>query len=242
MRKKRYKYLFCLELLLVLLLSFNSFAAESNPIFTYEEVVGNSAQSTEELFSPTQPYNSNADMPSLTDVELFYENGQLQFSGNFIYCEKSVSLVTSGEIYKNEKTEHSGVSENLVLVDMQDVDDWHFVQFRIDKDRNYILMILQNTSDFELVQFIMDISADDFEMFYNLHQNTISGTELERKIIELYSVRRNLLNREDDTRGYHEGGIPFFQEKEQKEGSLSKAVLLLAGGIVCWMIWMCNHK
>ena len=214
MKKKFSKGILSWSIVFILALSFNVFAAEAtssnsnnSAIFSCEEVVGNSAQSTKELFSSIQPQTTNTNSPTLSDVIISYENGRLGFSGTFLYNGEIIPINTSGDMYKNEKTDNSGVSENLVLVDMDDISGWHFVQFRIDKNYNHILVVLQNTSSYELVQFIVDIDEEKFETFYNLHENSVSGEELEEKIIELYSVAQDVLNRETPNTDQHEFAI-----------------------------------
>lgn len=150
MRKNLGKSIFSWIVIFILALSFHSFATEkatssdssSSAIFSCEEVVGNSAQSAKELFSSIQPQTANVNAPTLSDVILSYKNERLEFSGTFSYNGESIPINTSGDIYKNEKTANSGISENLVLVDMDDINDWHFVQFRLDKNNSYILIVL----------------------------------------------------------------------------------------------------
>lgn len=219
MKKASSKYILCFSIALVFILLFYSFtctnAASSEvdtPIFSYKEIAGNSAYSTKELFSMSQNQNPETSVPVLTDMALFYENGVLNLKGTFSHNEETVSIDTCGEIYKNERTEHSGEAENLVLVDMEEIGNWHFVQFRIDKDHSYIMIILQHISTYELVQFLVPITEKDFEMFYNLHENSLSGEELELKILELYSVGRNILNRETPDTGGGEVAAPGSQD------------------------------
>lgn len=163
-------------------------------IFSCEQVTGNSGQSIEELFSSTQTFPGDDTAPSLSDINIAFDNGLLELYAVLSYKSETIPISTSGQIYKNEKTERSGVYGNLVLAELEDIDGWHFVQLRIDRDRECMTVILQNTSDYELIQFLIDIDSDDFDMFYNLQDNSLIGTELEMKIIELYSVSRNLLN------------------------------------------------
>lgn len=225
MRKNLGKSIFSWIVIFILALSFHSFATEkatssdssSSAIFSCEEVVGNSAQSAKELFSSIQPQTANVNAPTLSDVILSYKNERLEFSGTFSYNGESIPINTSGDIYKNEKTANSGISENLVLVDMDDINDWHFVQFRLDKNNSYILIVLQNMSNYELVQFIVAIDEENFETFYNLHDNSISDEELENKIVELYSVAQNVLNRETPNTDQQEFAIQdSFNPNENK--------------------------
>lgn len=178
--------------------------AESyDTVFTCSKVAGNHARSTAELFSSTQILEVGA--PTLTDLSLADEDAGLGFRATFSYGGEEADLDTSGVLYHNEKTARSGMSGNLVLGDMEDVGDWHFVQLRIERDYNQMMILLQNKRDYELFQFLIEITEDDFQKLYELHENPIGGEELERKIISLYSVNRNLWNSETAEHGYGEG-------------------------------------
>lgn len=219
MKKLYTKNILTWTIIFILSLSFNSFATEKiDSFFSCEEVIGNSAQSTKDLFSSVQRQNVNQNTPSLSKVNFSYSNGRLKFSGTFFYDGESFSIDTSGEIYKNEKTNNSGISENLIFVDMDDIANWHFVQVRIDKENQNICIILQNTSNYELVQFILQINDEIFTTFYDLDENSISGQELENKIIELYSVARNVLNRETPNTYHYEDAISY---RTTHEGNIS---------------------
>lgn len=187
--------------------------AESHEVvFTCSKAVGNHAKSTAELFSSTHVMEVGA--PTLNDLSLTYEEACLGFRATLSYGGKTTALETSGVLYHNEKTARSGMSGNLVLGDMEDAGDWHFVQLRIERDHSQMMILLQNKKDYELFQFLIEITEDDFRKFYELHENPIGEEELERKIISLYSVNRNLWNPEMAERGYGEGaGVGTVEEE-----------------------------
>lgn len=124
-------------------------------------------------------------------------------------------------MYKNEKTANSGNSENLILADMEDVEEWHFVQFRIDKDNNQLLIIMQSTSNEELLQFVIDINTTQYNDLYNFCKNPIEGKELEEKIVGLYSVSKNLINEEDSETDYIEFNVSLSDSNKQRAATKS---------------------
>ncbi len=184
------------------------------PIITSEQSVGRSAQSTEELFSSTQTFN--AIQPILSNIKIAYANGNLNFSSTLTYEEETTSINTYGQMYKNEKTSNSGNSGNLILADMEDVEEWHFVQFRIDKDNNQLLIIMQSTSNEELLQFGIDINITQYNDLYDCCKNPIEGKELEEKIVRLYSVSKNLINEENSETDYVEFEVSSSHSNKQR--------------------------
>lgn len=158
-----------------------------------EETVGTSAINLDSLFSPmVRTIQNNA--PKLSNVKLSHKNNELIFTGKLYDGKRSVNLVSSGEFYKNEKTENANIYGNMILGDMCDSGNMHFVQFKIDKDNLCINIILQNKNTNELMEFKVSIDESVFNNIYNAYENSLSGMELERKIIELNSVSKNLIN------------------------------------------------
>lgn len=187
----------------ILLLSISSQAcAETEPadnaIFSCSQAIGNSARNLDDLFNGELPENSE-NVPVLSDVSFFHHDDRLTLKASLSYYGAREDFSTSGILYKNEKTKNSGMCENLVLGEMDDFDYWHFVQLRVDKDREAIIIILQDINTMELLQFKIPIDADQFDMFYTLQENSLHESELELKIIELYSVSRNLIGHVPET-------------------------------------------
>lgn len=184
------------------------------PIIISEQSIGRSAQSTEELFSSTQIFN--AIQPILSNIKIAYANGNLNFSSTLTYEGETTFINTYGQMYKNEKTANSGNSGNLILADMEDVEEWHFVQFRIDKDNNQILIIMQSTSSEEFLQFVIDINTTQYNDLYDCCKNPIEGKELEEKIVRLYSVSKNLINEENSETDYVEFEVSSSDLNKQR--------------------------
>ncbi|KJU70399.1 hypothetical protein [Clostridium baratii] len=171
----------------------NEEAPASDILTKNEETVGTSALNLDSLFSPMVVASQN-NAPKLSNVKLSYKNNKLIFTGKLYDGKISVDLVSSGEFYKNEKTENANIYENMILSDMCDSGNIHFVQFKIDKDNLCINIILQNKNTSELMEFKVSIDESVFNNIYNSYENSLSGIELERKIIELNSVSKNLIN------------------------------------------------
>lgn len=180
-------------------------------IFSFEQTIGNSGQTTQELFSEVQPA-SNESSPILSDVSFSYKNGKLIVTGKLSYKGDDFTLSSSGNIYKNEKTENAGCYDDLVLADMEDFENWHFVQLRIDKNNECIGIILQNVNTKELLQFKTDIDSNQFRTFYNLQDNTIKGIDLEHKIINLFDVSKNLIDNDVAEKGHFSYIAPASSE------------------------------
>ena len=195
---------------------------DSDSIITYNQSIGRSAQSTNELFSHYQ--NFNASQPILSDIKIAYMDGLLRFSGVLTYKEKTLFINTCGQMYRNEKTTNSGKYGNLILVDMEDSKEWHFVRFSIDKDSNQLSIILQNKSNRELLQFIIDISTDQYIELYNFCDNPIKGKDLEEKIIRMYNVSKNLIGSKNSSVNYtklNDSSVGLNQQRVTSKASYS---------------------
>ena len=68
----------------------------------------------EEIFGEQSVPPSKA-APELRDLSLSYSENELLFEGSFVCDDDTLSLKTSGALYKNEPTAHSGKAEDLVL-------------------------------------------------------------------------------------------------------------------------------
>lgn len=138
----------------------------------------------------------------LTDIELSIdEDGKLVFQGELLHDGQQIELFSTGEIYKNEQTENSGVYGDLILGDMADCDDIHFVQLRLDKVNKLHPMLsitLQAVDTKELMYFSREISEETFDVLYNNSVNSLHGEELEDKIVDLYSINHNIIDRKEN--------------------------------------------
>lgn len=170
---------------------------KSTVIISSNEIHGIRGMSLEEIFAEQQIENSE-NFPVLSDLILTYTDNHLLFDGSLSYDGQAARLNTSGPLYKNEKTKNSGKAEDLVLADIDDVETVHFVQVRFDKEKLTLSIILQSIDTKELFYFTTPFNADQFSTIYDLVKNPVTEEALERKIIELFSVSRNLLNFEQD--------------------------------------------
>lgn len=213
-RKKIQKLIGCCFIMLIAF-TCNAYAntnATESSLFSCEQVVGNSGQSTQELFSGVQAI-SDESKPTLSNMSFSYVNNKLVLEGELAYKGENIQVSSSGDIYKNEKTENAGRYDDLILADMKDFGDWHFVQLRIDKNKSSLSIILQNVNSKELLLFQVDMDINQFSTFYNLQDNTIEGVALERKILELYDVSKNLLDNETTEEGYFSYAAPASNEE-----------------------------
>lgn len=161
-------------------------------LLVFDEITGISASSIGSLFSENQL--SRADGPKLSNVTLTEENGKFVLQGILTNDGKVIDFVSSGDLYKKEKTDNAHTYGNLILGDLSHFKNIHFVQFRIDKDKSSIFIILQTIDTKELMQFELPIDQSIFDALYNSLENKLIGRELEEKIIELYSVGGNLID------------------------------------------------
>lgn len=175
-------------------------------LLTIDEIGGISASSIDSLFGENQRMNGGAD-PKSSNMTLAYEDGKLVLRGILTYGSKAIVLESSGDLYKNEKTENSETYGNLILGDMNDFGNIHFVQLRIDKEKSLISIILQMNDTKQLMQFQIPIDSGVFNKLYYSQENQLSGTDLEEKIINLYSVAGNLIDK-DSTVGERASNSP----------------------------------
>lgn len=174
---------------------------DANTLLFVNEASGLNGDTLNDLFSSSQTRASSGN-PQLTDISLSVEDGLMVFESVLKYNSADIDLSTSGVLYKNEETDNSGIHSNLVFAEMDDTNGIHFVQFKFDKNRSELLIILQFTESKELLSFTIPLTTEDFNVFYNIEDNPISGKELEAKIASLYSISRNLIDTEDNTTVY----------------------------------------
>lgn len=170
-----------------------SVSTDANTLLSVSEISGYSGDDLASLFGG-ETARTAADTPRLTDIKLSVADEQIVFASTLKYSDLDVDLYTTGDLYKNEKTVNSGMSENLVFAEMDDVEGIHFVQLKVDKDSSEIRIILQFVDSKKLLSFNIPIDTDTFDDIYNIRENPISGRELEKKIANLYSVSRNLVD------------------------------------------------
>ena len=173
----------------------------ANSILTVDKLSGTSASSVESLFQENQRMNQNQEgSPRFSNLTLTYKGGKLVLRGNLMYANKAIDFESSGNIFKNEKTNNSRTCANLILGEMSDFDNFHFVQLKIDKDQSSIMIILQTKNTKQLIKFQISIDKSVFNQLYNSYKNQLSGTALEKKIIQLYSVTGNLVDKNTSAR------------------------------------------
>lgn len=168
---------------------------KTDMLLAVDEIIGISASSVDSLFSENQSISREA-TPKLSSLALAYEDGKLVFRGTLMHNSEVIAFVSSGNLYKNERTDNAAMYGNLILGDMSDFDNIHFVQFRIDKDKSSIIIILQTRDTKQLMQFQVPIDSDLFDVLYYSQKNQLSGTALEEKIIDLYNVVGNLIDKD----------------------------------------------
>lgn len=176
-----------------------SSAAGGTSVLTVDKLSGASASSVESLFGKNLRAVQGAS-PELSKLKLSYKDNKLVLQGELKSNNKIINFVSSGDMYKNEKTQNSGTYGNLLLGDMSDFDNIHFVQLRIDKDQSSVMIILQNKDTKQLMKFQTSIDNNVFNKLYDSHKNQLSGTALEKKIIALYSVTHNLVNKDTSSK------------------------------------------
>lgn len=189
----------------------NASVNEADTLLSASEISGSSADTLTALFGKSKTRTSR-ETPQLTDIRLSTTNDQIVFESTLKYTGVEMDLYTSGVLYKNEKTENSGMSNNLVFAEMDDINGLHFVQFKFDKNKSELLIILQFTESKELLSFSIPLTAKTFNDFYNIEENPISGRDLEEKIASLYSASSNLIDAEDNTTEYEWYSSTFITE------------------------------
>lgn len=201
--------------------SMNAFASEENDnvsmdkgemVLTIDSANGKCGESLSSLFEDVQLFE-NSESPSLNNIEFFVSDGRLVFNATLRYSGEDVVLNTSGVLYKNKKTERSGVSDTLILAEMDDTQNFHFAQFRFDKISSALLIVLQDIETKELFSFSIPLSEEELEKIDNIEDSPISGSELDEKIVSLYSISHNLIDAETKTDVYQ------WQSPEYTPGS-----------------------
>lgn len=167
-------------------------------LLAVDEVSGASASSIESLFGKNQNLSRGV-APKLSSIKLLYEDGKLVLQGALAYTSKIIDFVSSGDLYENEKTDNADTYGNLILGDMSDFYNVHFVQLKIDKDKSCIIIILQMNDTKQLMQFQIQIDSSIFDKLSHLQKKQLSGPALEKKLIELYSVADNLIDKDSST-------------------------------------------
>lgn len=197
----------------------NSLKAASETILTVDKLVGQSAASVDSLGSHSLKSN-DVTAPQILDMTLSYEDGKLVLKGTLTYDGKTVPLESHGDFYKKEKTEHAATYGDLVLGEMSDCGNIHFVQLRIDKQEPKMSFFLQDKNSKQIFYFEMSINNDTFNQIYSLPNNQLSGTKLEEKIVHLYSVSGNLIDR-PSTEGEGGSSSPAVSTNDVKTLSTS---------------------
>lgn len=172
-------------------------------ILRSSQVNGVSGRTTEELFSYNQERTLSPEY-RLSEVALGERNGKLIFQAKLQGESGEVELNSTGILYKNTGTETEKAYENVLLAEMEDSGNIHFVQLRIDKEYKKILLTLQEKDSFTLMYFEIPITDAIFEGFGETVQNELVAEELEEKMRELYIINRNILNRVDDSSSQRE--------------------------------------
>lgn len=164
--------------------------SQTNEIFSQEDIVGNTADALEELFDK----ESTLDQVNLSYLSIRQSNSTYIIQGQLLYDNSSIDFESIGNFYKNEKTENSATFENLILGELEDSQNFHFVQLKFDRELNCVDLIMQFKDTKRLAQFSFPITENEFTQLYNNIVNNLEGVELEKKIVELYSASSNLIN------------------------------------------------
>lgn len=173
---------------------------ENNIVLTVDETSGIYGSSLDEIFTGASKYSARP--PVLSNVSISNSMNEIVFQGT-LSCEGRVfSINSTGDLYKNEKTSNSGMHGNIILADMEDTEEVHFVQFRFDRRNSELLIIMQFIESRELLSFTISLNTNIFNNIDALSENIIDDEELENKIVELYSISRNLLDVDERTDVY----------------------------------------
>lgn len=193
---KKLKVMLGLAFFISILFSNTANASESNTaIFSNSErVLGIEANSLDELSTIDSPQNSNV---YINNVKLYATSEQYILEGNMEINNKDIDFKFSGNLYKNVGLENCSTSGDLVLGEFIDNGNYHIAQFKIEKEYSRIVLILQEKNSLKLYQFNLNIDNQIFNEISNSIKNNIQDELLEKKIISLYSVRSNLINKSD---------------------------------------------
>lgn len=189
--------------------------SESETILTVDQLVGQSAASVDSLGGRSLKSN-DITAPQISDMSLFYEDGKLVLKGSLTYEGQTVALESHGDFYKKEKTENAATYGDLVLGEMSDCGNIHFVQLRIDKQEPKMSIFLQDKNSKQIFYFEMPIDNDMFDEIYSLPNHQLSGTDLEKKIVQLYSVSGNLMDQNSNSGGHGSSSSPAVSTNDVK--------------------------
>ncbi|MGN9164498.1 hypothetical protein ACTNDY_04300 [Tissierellaceae bacterium HCP3S3_D8] len=129
------------------------------------------------------PKLKNASFMILNDSEIVFD-GELVFDETNIY-----ELSSTGRVYTADE---GMLRDKVFLIDMEDSDEYHFVQMRIDaseKEYQFISIIIQNILTEELLHFETVI---DNQFLAEIADIAVSADK--EAFTELYEVEKNLIN------------------------------------------------
>jgi hypothetical protein len=124
---------------------------------------------------------------------------------------KQINIFSTGNYYRNEKTENAAIFDNQIFGEMDDIENIHFVQLRIDKsitqeyqigklgrntDKALITIVLQTVDLKQLMIFQLPIDENVFDkLYFQKTSVAIDGEELENKVIALSRIDSNLIDK-----------------------------------------------
>jgi len=168
-----------------------------SPIFfEVEEITGTSAFSVSDLFNDesTTHERSVKSIPTLTDVEIYLEDGYLIFNSILTDENEAVDMNAYGTVYE------MNLGGDLLADMTNHAEGIHIVQFRINENPTSILVVLQREDTEKLMQFNIYIEDYIYEEISNHVRNSLEGQEL----LDLLSIRNNLITPLQDVDGTFE--------------------------------------
>lgn len=112
----------------------------------YSTVSGHSAETIEELFSENNQVSSSvlsSFHPSISSLKIYPKDGLIVVSGTLNDAASSVDFETTGTFYRESSNLSQEGLQGLVLGELNDFGNIHFVQFKVDTTNKKISIILQ---------------------------------------------------------------------------------------------------
>ncbi len=134
----------------------------------------------------------------LSESNIYFQNGQLYFQGKLETEDAVETFITSGEVYL---AQNATMKEKVLLADFETYGNISFTRFCIylnEDETSTISITMEFIDGGQLFHFEIKESSDVFYVIKKFANTKLSGEELDAKIIQLYSLGRNIINYEDD--------------------------------------------
>lgn len=165
-----------------LTLSAKESTTDSSYLFTFKQISGTSANNLNDLFSTVPTHTKE---PQLFDLQLYKQRDTYYLSGSLSCDNMYTSFNSDINLYKNSPTPNVALPNSLILGEVADSNDIHFVQFKLDATNSTMSLVIQLRDTKQLLYFIHSLDNNIFSSVSNSFQTTLCSEELEKKSSDL---------------------------------------------------------